>query len=102
MILIGVLGSNLRLPILVYFGRISYGLYVFHAAALALVSLVFVVYSPLCALAGLVTTLILGSVSYSLLEQPFLKLKKRFTYVRSEPVAFAESGATVVSREVNP
>lgn len=102
LILIGVLGSNLRLPILVYFGRISYGLYVFHAAALALVSLVFVVYSPLCAFAGLVTTLILGSVSYSLLEQPFLKLKKRFTYVRSEPVAFAESGAAVVSREVNP
>ena len=101
LILIGMLGSNLRFPFLVYFGRISYGLYVFHAAALALASLLFVVYTPLHALAGLVITLTLGSVSYSLLEQPFLKLKKRFTYVSSEPVAFAESGRTVLSSEVN-
>lgn len=102
LILLGVLGSSLRLPILVYLGRISYGLYVFHAAALVLASLVFVNYSPLCALTGLVITLIFGSVSYALLEQPFLKLKKRFTYVTSERVAFAEPGATVLSREVNP
>ena len=90
LILLGVLGSNLRLPILVYLGRISYGLYVFHAAALALASLVFVTYSPLCALAGFVITLALGSASYALLEQPFLKLKKRFTYVTSERVALGE------------
>src|SRR5215213_2382235 len=50
--------------------------------------------TPLHAIAGLVITLTLGSVSYSLLEQPFLKLKKRFTYVTSEPLAFAESGHT--------
>ena len=102
LILLGVLGSNLRNPILVYLGRISYGLYVFHAAALALASLVFVDYAPAHALAGLVITLALGSVSYALLEQPFLRLKKRFTYVTSERVAVAESGAAVLSREVNP
>jgi peptidoglycan/LPS O-acetylase OafA/YrhL len=102
LLLVGVLGSNLRSPILVYLGRISYGLYVFHSAALALASLVFVVYSPLCALAGLVITLSLGSASYALLEQPFLKLKKRFTYVTSERVALGESGGTILAREVNP
>lgn len=100
LILLGVLGSNLRLPPLVYLGRISYGLYVFHAAALALASLVFIEYSPLHALAGFVITLIFGSASYAFLEQPFLRLKKRFTYVTSERVAPAESRATVLSREV--
>ena len=102
LILVGVLGSNLRLPILVYLGRISYGLYVFHAAALALASLVLVTYSPLHALAGLVITLTLGSASYALLEQPFLKMKKRFTYITSERVALAESGGMVLPREANP
>ena len=102
LILLGVLGSNLRFPILVYLGRISYGLYVFHAAALALASLVFVNYSLLHALAGLVITLMMGSVSYAVLEQPFLRLKKRFTYVTSERVDFAEPRATILPREVNP
>jgi len=102
LILIGMLGSNLRFPFLVYLGRISYGLYVFHVAALALASLVFIAYSPLHAFAGLVITLTLGSASYSLLEQPFLRLKKRFTYVTSEPVGFADSGRTILSPEVNP
>ena len=36
LMLLGVLGSNLKNPFVVYLGRISYGLYVFHAAALAL------------------------------------------------------------------
>jgi peptidoglycan/LPS O-acetylase OafA/YrhL len=102
LILLGVLGSNLRLPLLVYLGRISYGLYVFHAAALALASLVFVNYSPLHALAGLVITVTLGSISYAVLEQPFLRLKKRFTYVTSGRVALAETGTSILPREVNP
>src|SRR6185369_6775998 len=87
LILLGVLGSSLRFPFLVYLGRISYGLYVFHAAALALASLIFVEYSLLHALVSLAITLTLGSVSYAVLEQPFLRLKKRFTYVAHERAA---------------
>ena len=90
MILLAMLGTNTSNPILVYFGRISYGLYVFHAAALVLAAFVFVRYSFKSALVGLAITLVMGAISYRWLEQPFLKLKKRFTYVMSEPVAVQE------------
>jgi peptidoglycan/LPS O-acetylase OafA/YrhL len=36
--------------------------------------------------AALAITLILASVSYAVLESPFLKLKKRFAHVESRPV----------------
>lgn len=98
LILVGVLGSSLRFPFLVYLGRISYGLYVFHAAALALASLIFVEYSLLRALVGLVITIAIGAVSYAVLEQPFLRLKKRFTYVSSDRTAPSQSGTAVLSQ----
>jgi peptidoglycan/LPS O-acetylase OafA/YrhL len=52
-----------------YLGKISYGLYVFHAAAIRLVP------SPLAALS---LTIAISAVSYRYLESPFLRLKKRF------------------------
>jgi len=85
MILLSVLGSNLTNPILVYFGRMSYGLYVFHALALAISSLYFMNYGIRHALAGLGMTIMMGAVSFHCLERPFLALKKRFTYVSSGP-----------------
>jgi peptidoglycan/LPS O-acetylase OafA/YrhL len=72
---------------LVYLGRISYGLYVFHLLALALVARLVVV--PLLGVPfnfelrfifSLLLTVLLAAVSYQWLERPFLKLKKRFTY----------------------
>jgi peptidoglycan/LPS O-acetylase OafA/YrhL len=92
LMLLAILGSNLTNPFLVYLGRISYGLYVFHVLALTLASFLFVKYSPLHALAGLTITLLVSAASYRWLEEPFLKLKKRFTYVISGPV---ESVASV-------
>jgi len=70
---------------LVYLGRISYGLYVFHLLALALmmnVSVVPVLGIPLGfelrVLFSFLLTVVLAAVSYSWLEQPFLRLKERF------------------------
>ena len=67
---------------LVYLGRISYGLYVFHLFALALVAKQLVV--PLGfegrLLFSFLLTVLLAAVSYKWLEQPFLRLKKRFSY----------------------
>ena len=88
MLLTAVLQTNTRLlafpPFtwLVYLGRISYGLYVFHLFALALVAKQLVV--PLGfesrMLLSFLLTVLLAAVSYRVLEQPFLRLKKRFSY----------------------
>ena len=74
---------------LVYLGRISYGLYVFHLLALALVmklpfgSMTGVSFSyELRIMTAFLLTVVLAAVSYRWLEQPFLKLKNRF---RSTP-----------------
>lgn len=79
----GLLTSRL----LVYLGRISYGLYVFHEPVLAASplhhwELPWFVRLPIAF--GL--TVAIAALSYRLLEQPFLRLKERFTYVRSSPV----------------
>lgn len=74
--------------ILVYLGRISYGLYVFHSTA---IDLTFVPSSSstrwvlnLTSSFGL--TVLLAAASYRWLESPFLRLKGRFSHVRSGPL----------------
>ena len=83
---------------LIHLGRISYGLYVFHLLAIDLVRRYGDRYSPLWrieegllrtaaqAVLGLLLTVALAVVSYRLFERPFLKLKQRFTAVRSAPI----------------
>jgi len=77
---------------LIYLGKISYGLYIFHLAGLQIARalLGFTLKNNFSAvsvaLLGFVLTLVFAVVSYHLLEKPFLKLKKRFTYVPSRPV----------------
>jgi peptidoglycan/LPS O-acetylase OafA/YrhL len=99
-ILLGFLGSGIANPILVYLGRISYGLYVWHVLALALITRLFPKYSFLNALAGLALTILIASISYRWLEEPFLRLKKRFTHVRSRPVELTATLAASAKQDL--
>jgi peptidoglycan/LPS O-acetylase OafA/YrhL len=66
-IIFGALGARLRAG--AYLGKISYGLYVFHTAAIRVV--------PSTILA-LPLTIAIAALSYRYLESPFLRLKGRF------------------------
>ena len=83
-----------------YLGRISYGLYVFHAPSIDLVPKAMQAFAhavnashltltllkagtPLVCLA---VTVMAAHLSYKFLEAPFLRLKDRFTFVRSREV----------------
>jgi peptidoglycan/LPS O-acetylase OafA/YrhL len=88
-VFLAIYGSACRLLTwtpLVYLGKISYGLYVFHALAIQ--------FSPRLAIPGLpfgrtisafLLTVILAALSYQFLERPFLRLKDRFAHVPSRP-----------------
>jgi peptidoglycan/LPS O-acetylase OafA/YrhL len=75
----GVLSTILSLAPIVYFGRISYGLYVFHLPVL--VSMRSVVHGRYkLALFALVGTIAVSALSWHLFESPILRLKSRFPY----------------------
>jgi peptidoglycan/LPS O-acetylase OafA/YrhL len=69
----------LSTPVFVYLGRISYGLYVFHLTALGLVT----GWWPWRVPVAFALTVAAAAVSHRFVEQPFLRLKARFTYVPS-------------------
>jgi peptidoglycan/LPS O-acetylase OafA/YrhL len=75
---------------MLYLGKISYGLYVFHSVGLTLAGhLIFPhrLSTPLLrASVGLPITIGLAAISYRYLEAPFLRLKERFTHIQSRPV----------------
>ena len=82
-----------RLPrALVYLGKISYGLYVFHEIGLSIShsfrqAVGLASHTPLLfllnAILSLAITIALAMLSYKYLEYPFLQLKRRFTFVES-------------------
>lgn len=83
--------SGGRNRVLVYLGRISYGLYVFHVLGLMISDLTvhdqaanLLRYSLRVGVA-LAATILMAAVSYRWLETPFLSLKQRFTHVLSRP-----------------
>lgn len=97
LLLLGTVGarlSGLSRP-LVYLGKISYGLYVFHLAlGLVVHAMVSLIVTPrfhlgFAAQLGVtftvtaVLTVVLASLSYHFYELPFLRLKRRFTVVPS-------------------
>lgn len=75
---------------LTYLGRISYGLYVYHAAGLLVAWHLFrgssVKMYAAYTTSGFLLTVIFSAISYRWLESPFLKMKERFAVVRSRPV----------------
>lgn len=92
LIMLAVLGVQLRMPrSLLYLGKISYGLYVYHALGNVLSNMLIPVHTDFIQLAlrpasALAITMLLASISYAVLETPFLKLKKRFAHIDSRPV----------------
>ena len=76
-ILRGVLGLTLRQGAIEYLGKISFGLYVFHVAALRIAG---------SAVAGLVLTVLAAALSYRFLESPFLRWKGPLARVESRPI----------------
>jgi peptidoglycan/LPS O-acetylase OafA/YrhL len=90
-----LLGVRRCPALLVRLGRISYGLYVYHAGALMLaaylVQLALKDAHPLIgmlvrALIAFAMTWAAGELSYRYLETPFLRLKERFATVQSRPI----------------
>jgi peptidoglycan/LPS O-acetylase OafA/YrhL len=98
--LVGGLGYSGRIPsFLIYLGKVSYGLYVYHVWALILAAYLIHKVHPLGNGGGnhpteiillfvftLIFATIASSTSYSFLEKPFLKLKERLAVVHSRPV----------------
>lgn len=104
MAFLGVSSALLPKP-LVYLGKISYGLYVFHMLVLNLVGPAIwptdvqraAMQTPMgvanliaravaILIVGLAGTIVLSAISYRFLERPFLNLKERFTFIRSRSV----------------
>jgi peptidoglycan/LPS O-acetylase OafA/YrhL len=89
---LAVCGMSFTFRPLIYLGKISYGLYVYHVLALLLVGLAlggkagtparWLVYW----FGGLILTTALASASYRWLESPFLRQKQKFTALHSRPV----------------
>jgi peptidoglycan/LPS O-acetylase OafA/YrhL len=92
---LGPLSYLLKNKILGYLGKISYGLYVFHFVGLELAHKLtnayvseerLLVYPATVLLLSLVITVAISMVSYQFLERPFLRLKERFTFIKSRPI----------------
>ena len=95
MVLVAFLGSRPGLipGWAIYLGRISFGLYVFHAFAIESVRAVLprdgAQPAPISALRiGMAfgATVLMAALSYRYLETPFLKIKKRHSLIESRPV----------------
>lgn len=98
----GVLGAPARWfpAALVYLGKISYGLYVFHLLALTLSYSIVWRFSREASAAShpsrllgfvhvpfaLTLTIVFAMISYRFFETPFLKVKERFTFVQSRTI----------------
>jgi peptidoglycan/LPS O-acetylase OafA/YrhL len=92
-VLLSVLGAQhpfLRNNVLLYLGKISYGLYVLHEFAHFCAIRLVPASTPVSVLAqsmvGLTLTILLAAASYRWLESPFLRLKERFAHVQSRPI----------------
>ena len=91
-LLISLLGNKL----IVYFGKISYGLYIYHIASMYLATYILIFLQSITLgneirpqnIFGLafILTISMSAFSYRFIEMPFLKHKKRFTLISSRSV----------------
>ena len=84
-------GNLLTIKPLVYLGRISYGLYIFHGAALVIAMHIVpassnVIFWPLFSIVAFFLTLAASAASYRWLESGFLRAKSRYEVIRTTPV----------------
>ena len=92
LILLAVLGIQHQMPVaLLYLGKISYGLYVYHALGNLLSNMMIPIQRSFLQLAlrptlAFAITAAISALSYAFLETPFLQLKKRFAHIDSRPV----------------
>jgi peptidoglycan/LPS O-acetylase OafA/YrhL len=73
---------------MIWLGRVSFGLYVYHQLAINSVPVLFsrtrgYVHFLLCFVSAAALTVVLAALSYRFLETPFLRLKERFELVPS-------------------
>lgn len=93
---LGLISDLMKFQPLRYFGKISYGLYVYHIAGIIVAQNIADVflpgmqdhtsYSAIVVIIAFMLTLLISSLSYQLLEKTFLRMKPRFTFVESRPV----------------
>lgn len=77
----------LRLAPLVWAGRLSYGLYLWHFFVFTLIAGWLRGYQPWIIPAQISATFLIATISYYFLERPCLKLKRKFSVVRTrEPL----------------
>jgi len=94
LLFLSVYGIPLKEGVLSYLGKISYGLYVWHAIVVTRLwhwnhvskGKITVMSFALRAVCGLLLTVGIAALSYRVLEAPFLRMKKRFTWIESRPV----------------
>ena len=96
MTLFAFIGLKVQQPWLQYLGKISYGLYAYHVFCIMTADQLLAIqhrirehtlpHAALREIISLGPTIAVSAVSYAVLEKTFLKLKERFTRVRSRPV----------------
>jgi peptidoglycan/LPS O-acetylase OafA/YrhL len=73
-----------------YLGKVSYGLYVYHLAAVTACTALIGTVRPsrylVTVTASLFLTILMAAISYRFIETPFLKLKSRFALIESMPI----------------
>ena len=91
---LGILSSLFRNGLLAYWGKISYGLYVYHKLGIYLAYRLtnlyiepdrMLVHPAVGLLLSFGITVLISTLSYQILEKPFLKLKERFAIIQSRP-----------------